>query len=165
MDANKFINLMKKVVREVVREEVKLALREEMVMLRESLRNTNTNQIVERAITKQPVQQAPVKKQTNPAVKKPLSKNSILNDLLNESRPFGANDYGSSAMSFNTNDVMSFGNDYNAFNPGMNESIVPLVDFNNNPVDVNSEAVQAVSAAMTRDYSSLMKAIDKKKGK
>jgi hypothetical protein len=59
MDTTKFLTLMKKAVREVVREEVKLALREEMVLLRESLRNTNQAPIVERREVKQPV---PVKK-------------------------------------------------------------------------------------------------------
>jgi hypothetical protein len=163
MDANKFINLMKQVVREVVREEVKLALREEMVLLRESLRSNNVAPIVEQRQTKTVTQQPVIKKQAPQQAKRPLSKNSILNDLLNESRPFNSNEYGAQAISFNTNDVMSFGNQHDTF--AMQESIVPMVDFNNNPVDLNNEGVQAVAAAVTRDYSALMKAIDKKKGK
>ena len=78
MDANKFINLMKQVVREVVREEVKLALREEMVLLRESLRSNNVAPIVEQRQTKTVTQQPVIKKQAPQQAKRPLSKNSIL---------------------------------------------------------------------------------------
>jgi hypothetical protein len=40
-----------------------------------------------------------------------------------------------------------------------------LVDINNNVVPVANEATEAVVSAITRDYSDLMKAINKKKGR
>jgi hypothetical protein len=157
MDTTKFLALMKKAVREVVREEVKLALREEMVLLRESLRNTNQAPIVEQREVKQPVAQ---KKQI--PVKRQLTKNSILNDLLNESTPFGKDAYSEAPFSFTANDVMDFGASTMQM-PG--NAPTALVDINNNVVPVANEATEAVVSAITRDYSDLMKAINKKKGK
>lgn len=148
---------MKKAVREVVREEVKLALREEMVLLRESLRNTNQAPIVEQRTAPQPI----VQKQKAP-IKKQLTKNSILNDLLNESAPYGKEAYGEAPFAFSSNDVMDFGS-HTMTMPG--NAPAALVDINNNVVPVASEAVEAVANAVTRDYSELMKAITKKKGR
>lgn len=159
MDTTKFLTLIKKAVREVVREEVKLALREEMVMLRESLRNTNQAPIVERRETKTKFTQPTVKKQAV-VEKKTFVKDPLLNDLLNESTPFGRDAYTATPFSFTSNDVMAFGGeDPFAAQP------TALVDIEGNTVPVTNEATQAVVDAMTRDYSSLMKAIDKKKGK
>ena len=49
----------------------------------------------------------------------------------------------------------------------MVDSVAPLAttDINGAPVNMNNEAVVATVDAMTRDYSGLMKAIDKKRGK
>jgi len=159
MDTIKFLTLIKKAVREVVREEVKLALREEMVMLRESLRNTNQAPIVERRVTKPTVTQPTMKKQA-PVEKKTFVKDPLLNDLLNESTPFGRDAYTATPFSFTSNDVMGFaGEDPFSAQP------TALVDIEGNTVPVANEATEAVVNAITRDYSSLMKAIDKKKGK
>jgi hypothetical protein len=64
---------------------------------------------------------------------------------------------------------------YNDFSewPTMNsrptsKSVMPVTDINGNRVDVNqlaqTEQGAAVVSALTKDYSALMKAIDKKKG-
>ena len=37
-------------------------------------------------------------------------------------------------------------------------------DINGKPIDMNNEQVATTVGAMTKDYSALMKAIDKKKG-
>ena len=43
-------------------------------------------------------------------------------------------------------------------------AVAPLQDINGAPVNVRNENVANVVNAMTKDYSALMKAIDKKKG-
>ena len=72
-----------------------------------------------------------------PVTKKKYTKNPVLNDLLNE-----------------TAAVPSAGNN----------SIAPTTGINGEVINMNSEAVASTVGAMTRDYSALMKAIDKKKG-
>ena len=42
--------------------------------------------------------------------------------------------------------------------------VAPMTDIQGKPVNTNNENVANVVNAMTKDYSSLMKAIDKKKG-
>lgn len=157
MDTTKFLAIIKKAVREVVREEVKLAMREEMVLLRESLRKPAAAPIVERRTTKPTVQQPTARKQA-PVEKKTFTKNSMLNDLLNESTPFGRDAYTASPLAFTSDDVMGFGASPVQM-PGM------LTDIEGNAVPVANEATEAVVNAITRDYSDLMKAINKKKGK
>ena len=44
-------------------------------------------------------------------------------------------------------------------------SIAPTTGINGEVVNMNKEGVAATVNAMTKDYSALMKAIDKKKGK
>jgi hypothetical protein len=158
MDTSKFITVLKKAIREVVREETKLAIREEMVLLRESLRNNTTPIVEQRTIPQTKRQEAP-----KPVVKKQLTKNAILNDLLNESTPFGRDAYTAEPFSFSSNDVDNFGGSSFDMMPG--NAPTALVDINNNVVPVANEAVEAVANAVTRDYSELMKAINKKKGK
>ena len=159
MDTTKFLTLIKKAVREVVREEVKLALREEMVILRESLRNAPQAPIVERKETKTTFTQPTTQKKAT-VEKKTFVKNPLLNDLLNESTPFGRDSYTETPFSFTSNDIMSFGAEH-----AMPHQHAALVDIEGNAVPVTNEATEAVVNAITRDYSSLMKAIDKKKGK
>jgi hypothetical protein len=158
MDTSKFITVLKKAIREVVREETKLAIREEMVLLRESLRTNNAPIVEQRKVVQPKRQEAP-----KPIVKKQLTKNSILNDLLNESTPFGRDAYGAAPFSFSSDDVSNFGG--SAFDSMPGTAPNALVDINNNVVPIANEAVEAVANAVTRDYSALMKAINKKKGK
>ena len=44
-------------------------------------------------------------------------------------------------------------------------AVAPMTDLQGKPVNANNEQVAATVNAMTKDYSALMKAIDKKKGK
>jgi hypothetical protein len=43
--------------------------------------------------------------------------------------------------------------------------MMPTTDIDGKPVDTNNEQVAAVGAALTKDYSALMKTINAKKGK
>ena len=147
MKAKTFENL----IRKIVREEIDYALRREIKSLKEDLRDEVSPQIIEETSNTQiPVPKKNSLKETimgNPSRKKPLKKQFVsdgtLNDLLNETAMGDTNiDAGHSPVSlaepFATGDPM--------------------------PVKA-SGMPPSVANAMTRDYSDLMKAIDKRNNK
>ena len=140
MKAKTFENL----IRKVVREEIDYALRREIKSLKEDLRDEIKPQIIEQSTEplKNSLQEKimgsnPVKK----FKKQTFSGNSTLNDLLNETAQGDTN--------LNTTmSPVSLSEDFSTIG-GM-------------PVET---APQEVVNAVTRDYSDLMKAIDKRKNK
>ena len=145
MKAKTFENL----IRKVVREEIDYALRREIKTLKEDLRDELKPSIVEQKekIIKVP---QPVKNSLKEKImgKKPFKKqnfvgNSTLNDLLN----------GTAAGDTNTQSAMAPVSLEQPFSSG-----APL------PMDTTGMPT-TVANAVTKDYSALMKAIDKKKGK
>ena len=138
MKAKTFENL----IRKVVREEIDYALRREIKSLKEDLRDELKPNIVEHTERKVEVpQQSSLKEKI--MGKKPFKKhqfvgNSTLNDLLNET----------AAGDTNTQSAMAPISD--PFSTGA-------------PMDITGMPTE-VANAVTRDYSGLMKAIDKKKG-
>ncbi len=151
MKAKTFENL----IRKVVREEIDYALRREIKSLKEDLRDElkptiveHTERLVEvpkvpqsslkeKIMGKTPVKQQQLQPQQN------FSTNSTLNDLLNET-----------AMGdTNTQTAQSPVNLSQPFATG-----APL------PMDT-AGMPKSVASALTKDYSGLMKAIAKKKGK
>ena len=150
MKAKTFENL----IRKVVREEIDYALRREIKTLKEDLRDELKPTITEHKerlveVPKNPMSEtaknslrnkimgnAPIKKQ-----KQNFTNNSALNDLLNETAQGDTNlESGNAPITqpFATGDPM--------------------------PMETTGMP-EEVASAVTRDYSSLMKAIDKKKGK
>ena len=142
MKAKTFENL----IRKVVREEIDYALRREIKSLKEDLRDELKPTIIEHTEKMVEVpQQASLKEKI--MGKKPFKKqnfvgNSTLNDLLNET----------AAGDTNTQTAMAPVSLSQPFATG-----APL------PMDTRGMPTE-VANAVTRDYSSLMKAIDKKKG-
>ena len=148
MKAKTFENL----IRKVVREEIDYALRREIKSLKEDLRDELKPTITEHTerMVKVPQQSSlkekimgklPVK--TKSFKKQNFVGNSTLNDLLNETAAGDTNlESGNSSVSLSQ-----------PFATG-----APL------PMDTAGRP-DSVANAVTRDYSSLMKAIDKKKGK
>ena len=142
MKAKTFENL----IRKVVREEIDYALRREIKSLKEDLRDELKPNIVEHTERKVEVpQQSSLKEKI--MGKKPFKKhqfvgNSTLNDLLNET----------AAGDTNTQSAMAPVSLAQPFSSG-----APL------PMDTTGMP-DSVANAVTRDYSGLMKAIDKKKG-
>ena len=141
MKAKTFENL----IRKVVREEIDYALRREIKSLKEDLRDELKPNIIEHKERMVEVPQ-PVKNSLKEKImgKKPFKKqnfvgNSTLNDLLNET----------AAGDTNTQSAMAPVSD--PFSTGAPMEVVGMP--------------KEVAKAVTRDYSSLMKAIDKKKGK
>ena len=140
MKAKIFENL----IRKVVREEIDYALRREIRTLKEDLREENNHVIKEQSYSNK-TQQNSLKDTImgNKALpKKPHKKinfgvNSTLNDLLNETAQGDTNlNRGTSPVSMDT--------------------------IGGIPTEVAPKAVQE---AVNRDYSNLMKAIDKKRNK
>ena len=127
-----------KLLRKVIREEVRSAVRSELQQLNENALPATT---------------------AMPREKKRIVENDMLNDILNETTAMPA-DQEWSTMNFKSEMAQAFGIS-NPSNPGP----LATTDINGAPVDMNDEAVVATVGAMTRDYSALMKAIDKKKGK
>ena len=143
MKAKTFENL----IRRIVREEIDYALRREIKSLKEDLRDELKPTITEHTERMVEVpQQSSLKEKI--MGKKPFKKqqfvgNSTLNDLLNET----------AAGDTNTQSAMAPVSLSQPFATG-----APL------PMDTTGMP-DSVANAVTRDYSSLMKAIDKKKGK
>ncbi len=142
MKAKTFENL----IRKVVREEIDYALRREIKSLKEDLRDELKPTIVEHTekIVEVP-QQSSLKEKI--MGKKPIKKHnfvedSTLNDLLNET----------AAGNTNTQTAMAPVSLSQPFSTG-----APL------PMDTTGMP-EPVAKAVTRDYSDLMKAINKKKG-
>ena len=147
MKAKTFENL----IRKVVREEIDYSLRREIKSLKEDLRNELKPTIVEQ---KEKIVEVPRTQQTSlkekimgkqplkQHVKQNFSQNSTLNDLLNETAAGDTNTQtGNAPVSL-----------AQPFATG-----APL------PMDTTGMP-SSVADAVTRDYSSLMKAINKKKG-
>jgi hypothetical protein len=138
MKAKTFENL----IRKVVREEIDYALRREIKSLKEDLRDELKPTITEHTERMVEVpQQSSLKEKI--MGKKPFKKqqfvgNSTLNDLLNET----------AAGDTNTQSAMAPVSDPFSTGAPMETAGMPT----------------EVANAVTRDYSSLMKAIDKKKG-
>ena len=136
MQTKSFVKLLRK----VIREEVRSAVRSELQQL-------NENALPATPIAREPVQQ------------KRFVKNDMLNDILNETTAH-VPDQEWSTMNFRSEMAQAIGME--SAGPA---SPLATTDINGEPVNMNNEAVAATVDAMTRDYSGLMKAIDKKRGK
>jgi len=172
MDSNKFF----KQLRQIIREEVEMAVHKEMNILYESLdkvsKRTSTNQ---RIVSEAPITSAPVFKKAN--IRKPtttFSNNPLINDILNETANSGFSnkdfhgileeDYNPTQLGHN--DFEEWPTMRNMSNIGMSSTpsaatVAPRTDIDGRPV---TELAPEVEQALTRDYSALMKAINKKKG-
>ena len=160
MDSKAFIKVMRKLIneelRKVMREELRTVLNEQKIDHTKSMKRGM--QMYQEAQIPKP---SPRKKDIT------FTKDSILNDLLNETAmtmnprelysdaPMVSRD----TLTFGSSDAQGFGMMRNGYAP-----TPPVTDINNNPVDTSNEKVAAVVDNITKDYSALMKAINKKKG-
>jgi hypothetical protein len=172
MDSNKFF----KQLRQIIREEVEMAVHKEMNILYESLdkvsKKSSNNQ---RIVTEAPQTTKPVFKKA--ATKKSavtFSNNPLLNDILSETAAngFSSKDFHG-ILEEDYNPAQLGHNDYdewptmkNMSSMGMSSApsaavVAPRTDIDGRPV---TELAPEVEQALTRDYSALMKAINKKKG-
>jgi hypothetical protein len=145
-----------KLLRKVIREEVSNAIKAELRPILNEIKIDSHTEPTRRAksISRPP----PV------ATKKQYTKNAMLNDLLNETTAMapdqGMVDY--STMDYSSAMEQSYGEQQIVARP-----LAPLVtnDINGVPVNMQNENVAKTVGLMTKDYSALMKAIDKKKNR
>tara|TARA_Y100000310_G_C20494258_1_gene720755 strand:- start:251 stop:733 length:483 start_codon:yes stop_codon:yes gene_type:complete len=157
MNTTSFVKILRKVIREEVQSAVKEALGEKKI---------SPNKVINHGISLQKM----VERNSRP--KKKFSKNEILNDILNETAntsDFGTMYEGPNVMQeeYPTMEEQVYTSDKaSSFKSLMNTktsiNATPTTDVNGNPVDT-AAIPKGVTDAFTRDYSSLMKTIDKKK--
>jgi len=155
MEQQKFFRFLKKTIREEVRNVIKQELSE---ILKEGLQTT-VNELKEEKLPKKKILRKSVKKQ-------PQFKKTGFADILNEteiaSESSTVSNYANimnesyNDLSFSSADAQGFGM--------MRQSQAPSV-MEDPDTGKPMQVTDTVAKAMTRDYSSLMKAIDKKKNK
>lgn len=154
METKSFFNALRK----IIREEVQSAVRTEMKRVLNEQR-VAPKQIIDHGIRMSEQAVKPNKPKT-------FVKDPMLNDLLNETAASPLIHDEWATMDFKSEMAQAFGGMRSA-GPDMSfttPAIAPLKDINGVPVDIRNEKVATVVNAMTKDYSALMKAIDKKKG-
>ena len=147
MKTQSFVKLLRKVIREEVRSAVKEVLNEQTTVTNHGM---NLSEITENPMPNKPV------------AKKHFTKNTMLNDLLNETAAAPASQEVAdwSTMNFRSEMAEAFGmNNSGPGNPG------PLAtkDIHGKPINMSNENVAKTVNLMTKDYSALMKAMDKKR--
>ena len=154
MENKKFIQIMKKIIREELRSVIKEELTE---ILQEGLKST---------INELSNKQSSIIKPPKPKRKQAMFKENKFADILNNTDQLKENSPMSTYASLMTEDINMTSAD--AMNFGMQRKGIS----NSQPIVTDAEtgtavAVEdpAIAKAMTRDYSALMKAIDKKKNR
>ena len=152
MESKSFVKLLRKIVREevqsVVRKELKTALNEQKV---------NHNKVINHGLDLHKIAEQDVRGPIARTQKRKYAKDSMLNDILNETSAHQSNDWPE--MNFRSEMASSFGMDR-----AMPSSLA-TTGINGEPVNMNNEQVAQTVQNMTKDYSALMKAIEKKKGR
>ena len=158
MKAKELAQLLELVVRKVVREELKPILSEVKKSKKPIIREVKSKKV---RVEKDPLDinlseilaEAPERE----TQKQVFMKNPMLNDMLNE--------VADSGEWRNLNDTQFSSNQAQSFMQGGSTSVAPTVDIDGRPIDTSNPEVANVMGAITKDYSQLMKAIDKKKGR
>ena len=145
MESKTFVKLLRKIIREEVSKAVRSALNESTVQVSS---NVNLQEIED------PMPNRPI-------AKKKYTKNKMLNDLLNETAatPASGELADWSSMNFKSQMAQSYQQ------PTTNVMPLATSGIDGERVNMNNKGVAATVNAMTKDYSSLMKAIDKKKAR
>ena len=167
MNSKDFIQVM----RNVIRDEVRNAVREELAVIGEMITESRNTNVKKTTVKESIIASKPVYKSTNkPAAKKQFTTNPTLNDLLNDTNGFkGEGPAAYLEENINYNDFEEWPTMSSRAPKAAGISVLPTTDAEGRRVDTSklaqTEAGQAVVQALTKDYSLLMKAIDKKKGK
>lgn len=161
MEAKSFIKLLRKVIREEVQSVVRKEVRS---LLKERTTQPEHKKVIDHGMH---LSELASNKKSSPVAnnKKTFTKNPMLNDLLNETANTAPTQELTdwSAMNFRSEMAESFGA------PSMKnraiEQSLATHDIDGKPINMANEQVAKTVNVMTKDYSALMKAIDKKKGK
>lgn len=160
MKAKDLAQLLEVIVRKVVREELKPILSE--------VKKSNKPVIKEVTSKKKKVRKDPLDVEhifeKGTSEKQTFTKDSMLNDLLNETANDG--EWRNMDTMYTSNQAQGFDRAQMASALGYGEqSVIPTTDVDGKPVDMDVLQSSGVADALTRDYSGLMKAINAKKGK
>ena len=155
METKSFIKLLRKVIREEVQSVVRRELR---TMLNE--KKVNHKSVIKHGMELHGVVESPRK---STPTKKKFVKDNMLNDILNETA------YGSDFSTMNDGSAVyqsSMVDEFASSRQSNASTVAPIVtnDVNGAPVNMQNKNVAKTVDLMTKDYSQLMKAIDKKKG-
>jgi hypothetical protein len=151
MKAKTFENL----IRKVVREEIDYALRREIKSLKEDLRDELKPTIVEHNERLVEVPNTPIPETTKNSLREKIMGNEPLKTRSYKKQNF----VGNSTL----NDLL---NETAAGDTNTETAMAPVTDpFSSGAPMATAGMPEPVAKAVTRDYSSLMKAIAKKKGK
>jgi len=143
MSSKSFVKLLRKIIREEVQGAVREVLTEQ---------KTDHKQVMSHGMR--------MNEMANMRPKKQFTKNSMLNDILNET---AATPSSTEQMEWNT---MNFKSEMaEAFGMEKAGNVAPQTGINGEIINMKNEQVAATVNAMTKDYSALMQAIDKKRGK
>lgn len=142
-----------KLLRKVIREEVSNAIKAELKPILNEVRSTRHD------INLQEIASTP-NRSTTSSKKRQYTKNSMLNDLLNETATAPIID---SAEDWNTPDFKANLSDAIGMRPEPTSLPLATSGIKGEAVDMSNEQVASAVNAMTKDYSALMKAIDEKK--
>tara|TARA_R110000824_G_scaffold135478_2_gene298763 strand:+ start:1152 stop:1640 length:489 start_codon:yes stop_codon:yes gene_type:complete len=161
MEQKKFIQVLKKIVKEEVRSVIKEELTE---ILQEGLKST-----ISELRTKQPIQEVSTPRRTNKNV---TFKENKFSNILNETDSLREQSPVSNYASLMTEDINMTSADAQGF-PMMRQSFKEAMGVAPEPIAVlqdpetgkNMKVDPIIAKAMTKDYSALMKAIDSKKSK
>jgi hypothetical protein len=162
MKARQLADLLEVIVRKVVREELKPIITEVRNASKPILKETTKkNKTTSNRIQKDPldINISDILKEervSNPTDKKTFVKNSMLNEMLNETMNDGE---------WKNMDAQFGSNQAQAWSGRETTTVAPTQDIDGRPVDTSNPEVANVMDAITKDYSQLMKAIDKKKGR
>ena len=147
-----------KVLREIISTEVRKAIRSEMKLINEEKAVHNHEKTINHGMQ---LHKAVAKKERQ------YSSNSALNDLLNEtanSMSPGEMPSANKSVQWDSMPTMTADNAMAFGYADPSPNVVPATDLQGKAVNTNT-LPEDLTAAFTRDYSGLMKAIDKKKGR
>jgi hypothetical protein len=163
MNSKDFIQVLRKVIREEVQTAVRTELSNIGSMITEQ-RKSGQMPVVKKA--QQVERYNPAKRPTTAPIKRQLTTNPTLNDILNETSGFGHE--GPMSM---MNENIDYSGDFDEWPTmqmngmvasGQVANTIPKVDNEGRYVDA-SKLPEPLVQNLTKDYSALMKAIDKKK--
>ena len=147
MNTKKFFETFKT----IIRTEIRRTLRDEMELIKEDL----LTEIRLSESIQTPTPTPTVERNTVTKTNKKFVDDPVLNEILNSTAPLGKSNDFSTLMTMTSDDA-----------PDYNTRTKIQTTLDGRAVDIASdEKFAAINDAVNRDYSHLMKAIDKKKGK
>ena len=156
MKAKDLAQLLEVIVRKVVREELKPILSEVKKSQKPIIKEIKSKKVEVDPLEIDMGKILAIEENKKASKPKSFIKNPMLNELLNETHQSGE---------WKTMDAQFGSNQAQAWSGRESTTVAPTQDIDGRPVDTTNPEVANVMGAITKDYSQLMKAIDKKKGR